>query len=154
MQPDKHFQSNKIDIYVKNSTPWITTTNQATKFLSHHVKENETFLSLPYAPLFYFMTDKSSPTRQLLFLKFLDISIDQQNKIIDDMENNNTNWIILSKRKESDEPGLGNFGEDHCQILNAYIKDNFEEHTTIGIWEDPRRWFSYPGYKILKRKNI
>ena len=60
-------------IYIANSPSWITTVEQTTEFLNHTLKPNELFFALPYDCLYYYLTDKKTPTRQLIFFEHIKI---------------------------------------------------------------------------------
>ena len=60
-------------IYITNSPSWIATVEQTTDFLNKTLKPNELFFALPYDCLYYYLTDKKTPTRQLIFFEHIKI---------------------------------------------------------------------------------
>jgi len=150
-QPQKFLAMNKANIYVGNSLDWIKTVSVTTEFLEKNLAENETFLVLPYEPLYYFLTDKASPVWQLAFFQFRNIPQEQEEKMISDLNTKGVNYIVMSNRIKSNEPGLGSFGETHCRLLNQYIQNNFQVVAKFGDWINPAGWAWNHGILILKR---
>jgi len=63
--PDKYLSINRAKIYVNNAPAWIKTVTATTNYLEKNLKFDETFLAIPYDPLYYFLTGKDSP--ELIF---------------------------------------------------------------------------------------
>jgi len=150
--PAQYLSLPKAEVYVRNDPQWVFTVTHTTRFLKKHVRDNETFLALPYDPLYYFLADKKSPTRNLIFFNHIKIIPEQERKMIEDMEKNNTNWVLISNRAYSADEGLGVFGKTYCPLLGAYIKENFKEVAMFGDWRNPPGWVTSHGTKILRRK--
>jgi len=110
------------------------------------------FFALPYEPVYYFLSGKKSPTRQLIFFAHINIPNEQEEKIIRDLEKNKVNWIVLSNRSHSNQVGLGQMGIDYCPLIDKYIKDNFLIVAEFGDWVNPPGWIEHHGTRILKRK--
>ncbi len=150
--PVQYFSINKDAAYLTNSPAWISIVRQTTSFLTTSLERNESFLALPYQPLFYFLTKKQSPARELCFFDFMNITLEQERKIILQLETKKNNYIVLSSRCNSAEPGLGLFGKTYCPALAKYIDENFFVIKTFGEWNsDPTETLAF-GIKILKRK--
>ncbi len=148
----KHFLSlKKAKIYSENPLPWIETVSSGTHFLETHLKPNELFFALPYEPLYYFLTNRPSPTRQLAFFEFMKISENEEKLTIKELETHKVNWILLSNRSTSSEVGLGNLGKTHCKLLKDYINSNFKKEIQLGDWENEAEWINNHGIVILKR---
>ena len=73
-------------IYITNTTSWITTVEQTTEFLNRILKPNELFFALPYDCLYYYLTDKKTPTRQLIFFDHIKIPTEQEVSVIAELE--------------------------------------------------------------------
>jgi len=142
-------------IFVGNQPQWIQTVRQATQYLKENLSQDETFLALPYDPLYYFLTGKPSPTRQLIFFEHINIPREQEMKIIQELKQNNVSYILLSNRSLIPHEGLGIFGETHCLLLSQYLKDNFQLIKTIGPWQPALGdgWAWDHSVQILRRIN-
>ncbi len=150
--PLHNFKINQTDIYITNPPDWFFTIHRTTEFLNNTLKENETFFALPYDALYYFLTNKESPTRQLNFFKHANISRKQEIKIIGELEKKNIQYVLLSSRCDSSyDPVLGTLGKTSCPLIATYIIENFEVIQTIGSWSGEPGWAWNHGTKILKR---
>jgi hypothetical protein len=131
---------------------WINTANKTSAYLQKHLADDETFFALPYDPLYYYLADKKSPTRQLIFFDHINIPPEQEKDIIADLERRRINYIVLSNRMKSRyEEGMGTLGETYCPLIGKYIEDHFETLETYGEWEQEPLWAWRHGIKILKR---
>ncbi len=143
------------DIYLTNSSSWITTVEQTTQFLNKTLKANELFFALPYDCLYYYLTDKKTPTRQLIFFEHIKIPITQEKSVIAELEKNHVNYVLLSSRASvRQEPGLGFLGTSYCPLIGKYIQDNFVPIARFGDWSNEPGWAWNHGTLILKRKGI
>ena len=141
----------KVYLTYHNSPDWISTVTAAAEILDTIVKDDETFFALPYDPLYYYLTGRKSPTRQTIFFEHIHIPETQERGIIAELENNRTNWILLSSRVVSAEYGLGKFGTTYCPVLADYIYRNFHVVGELGNWTDGPGWTDPHGVRILKR---
>lgn len=151
--PQQKICLKRAEIYVGNSHRWIDTVTKTTKYLQSILKSKETFFALPYEPLYYFLTDKYSPTREIIFFEHIKIPIQQEKKIIKQLERNKINFILISNRINSTEPGFGTFGKTYCPLLARYIQENFHTIAEFGDWQNPPGWAWNHGVRILKRNN-
>ncbi|MFH1361003.1 MAG: hypothetical protein ABIJ41_08275 [Candidatus Omnitrophota bacterium] len=142
------------DVYMANPCDWIMTVKLTTSYLTEHLDKNELFLALPYDPIYYFLTNKESPTRQLIFFDHINIPKEQEQEIIRELEKKNVHYIVLSSRLRSPAPGIGTFGETYCPVLAKYIDENFKVVAQFGNWQEPpiKAW-EHHGTRILKRVN-
>ncbi len=152
--PSQYLFLDRAKIYVGNDPTWIQTVFYSSSFLKQHLKEDETFLALPYDPLYYFLTNKQSPTRQLIFFDHINIPKQQEEKIINHLQTNKTNYILISSRYYSEETGLGHFGETYCPLLGNYVKENFVVIAEFGDWTNPPGWGWNHGTRILMHKSL
>ena len=148
----KDLELPRARILTLNSDSWKKTVRQTTAFLKKELSPEENFLALPYDPLYYYLTGKKSPTRQLIFFQHIKIPEEQERKIIQELEYKQINYVLLSNRSDSDELGLGVFGKTYCPLLGKYIFENFTVIKQIGNWNDPPGWISNHGVRILRRK--
>ena len=140
-------------IYMSNSPSWISTVEQTTEYLKATLKDNELFFALPYDCLYYYLTDRKAPTRQLIFFENIKISPQQERSVIAELEKKHVNYILLSNRAFAHiEPGLGVLGTDYCPLIEKYIEKNFMPVTRFGDWIDEPGWAWNHGTFILKRK--
>ena len=151
-RPEQFLSIPKAGIFVSNPPEWIKTVTQTTNFLKNHLKSNETFFALPYEPLYYYLADKPSPTWQMAFFKFSNISPDQEQQVIQDLEQKHINYIVLSNRSATTEEGLGILGGTHCVELGKYILENFKTIKKFGDMDNEPGWIWPHGIKILQRK--
>jgi len=122
------------------------------KYLEDSLGEDEQFFALPFDPIFYFLTAKKSPVRQLIFFEHKNITLDQERKIIAQLEAQSINTILVSNRSHSPHEGLGTLGKEYCPLISEYILENFEPILFIGDWVSPAGWAWQYGVKIYKRK--
>jgi len=123
---DQYLSLPRGDIYVANTSAWITTVQETTEFLNKTLKPNELFFALPYDCLYYYLTDKKSPTRQLIFFEHIKITTDQEKSVIAELEKNHVNYVLISNRAFAhEELGLGILGASYCPLIGKYIEDNF-----------------------------
>ncbi|MBF0521776.1 MAG: hypothetical protein HQL24_01845 [Candidatus Omnitrophica bacterium] len=139
------------EIYARNPPDWTNTVTKTTSYLKTHLKKNETFLALPYDPLYYYLTDISNPIPEHMFFNYLNVPEEQERRIIADMERKNTNYILLSNRSNSREQGLGQFGKSYCPLLAAYLKNHFKLVESFGDWNNPAGWAWPHAVRIYKR---
>ena len=142
-------------IYMTNSPSWIKTVEQTTEFLNKTLKPNELFFALPYDCLYYYLTDKRTPTRQLIFFEHIKIPAEQEKSVIAELEKNHVNYVLLSSRAFAhQEYGLGFLGTTYCPLIGKYIQDNFIPVARFGDWKNEPGWAWNHGTLILKRKGI
>jgi hypothetical protein len=140
-------------IYTINTPSWIATVEQTTEFLNKTLKPDELFFALPYDCLYYYLTDKKTPTRQLIFFEHIKIPADQEKSVIADLEKNHVNYVLVSSRAFArQEPGLGFLGTSYCPLIGKYIQDNFVSIARFGDWTNEPGWAWNHGTLILKRK--
>jgi hypothetical protein len=140
-------------IYITNSPSWIATVGQTTEFLNKTLKSDELFFALPYDCLYYYLTGKKTPTRQLIFFDHIKIPTEQERSVIAQLEKNHVNYVLLSSRAfVRQEPGLGFFGTSYCPLLGKYVQDNFVPIARFGDWTNEPGWAWNHGTLILKRK--
>ena len=140
-------------IYVGNEPQWTDTVNRITDFLNTKLQKDDLFFALPYDCLYYYLTGKTSPTRQLIFFDHIKIPQQQEIAVIKELENNKVNVVLMSSRYISDEKGLGIFGKTYCPILGQYIYQKFAPLIRQGgDWTIPPGWAHNHGVIILKRK--
>ena len=128
---------------------------QTTEFLNKTLKPNELFFALPYDCLYYYLTGKKTPTRQLIFFEHIKIPPEQEKSVIAELEKNHVNYVLLSSRAFArQEPGLGFLGTSYCPLIGKYIQDNFVPIARFGDWTNEPGWAWNHGTLILKRKGI
>lgn len=149
--PEHSFQFGKTDIYIQNSPSWLLTVQETVRYLKTHLGPNDNLFALPYDPIYYFLLEKTSPTRQLIFFDHIHIPGEQELGIIAQLEKKNVTYIVLSNRRDARELGLGTFGKTYCPLLASYIKKNFIVVETIGDWKNEPGWAWNYGTTILKR---
>ena len=143
----------KGGIYITNAHAWISTVEETTNYLNNALKGNELFFALPYDCLYYYLTGKRTPTRQLIFFEHIKIPMEQERSVIADLERNHVNYIVLSSRAFArQELGLGFLGNTYCPLIGKYIQENFRPVARFGDWRNEPGWAWNHGTLILKRK--
>ena len=150
-RPESFLSIPRAQVYVGNEPAWIDTVQQTTNFLKTHLKSSETFFALPYDCLYYFLTEKDSPTRQLIFFDHINIPPEQEIKIIRELEKTKVNWMVISSRSISLETGLGKWGVSYCPLIGKYIAENYEVVAEFGPWTSLPGWAWNHGTRIMKR---
>lgn len=142
----------RIRIYSQNSQKWLDTVSQTADYLDKHLGNGETFFALPYDPLYYYLTGRMAPTRQLMFFYNNHIPLAQEVETIKELEQHRVKYIVMSSRAHAQEAGLGIFGETHCQMLAWYIGENFVPVTGFGEWGALPLWVGNHATLIFERK--
>lgn len=150
--PQHFFGGARGGVYITNDRSWIQTVVLTTKQLNTHFNKDELFLALPYDCLYYYLTGKRSPTRQLIFFDHIHIAPEQEQKIIAELEAVPIHGILVSSRQSSHEQGLGTLGVNYCPLMTQYIMTNFSPVAKIGDWEHEPGWAWNHGTLIYKRK--
>jgi hypothetical protein len=148
---DNKFQIGNNHIFVSQQPEWLLTVRATAAYLDSHLAKDEKFLALPFDPLFYYLTDRPSPTRQLIFFYHNHITREQEQEIIQGLEQQKVNTVIISNRAYLSDEGLGIFGKDCCRLMAQYIAAHFETVAEFGDWVNPAGWAWSYGVKILKR---
>ena len=99
--PSQYLGVERGKVFLGNEAPWIDTVTETVSYLESNLRRDELFFALPYDPLYYFLTDKVSPTRQLIFFDHIKISPEQEKEVIAELEENKVNWILLSSRRNA-----------------------------------------------------
>jgi len=145
-----HVGNNKI--YTTQHPGWFTAVTGAVDFIRNNVDPAEKILVLPLDPLYLFLSERDSATRQLVFFDHMNIPEEQERKIISQMEKGGANWAVISSRASSWEEGLGVFGETYGLLLAKYLNGRFAPVAQFGDWVNPAGWISNHGVRILKKE--
>jgi len=152
-QPYRYLSMDRGHIYVGNEPQWTDTVNKVTYFLNTTLKKDDKFFAMPYDCLYYYLTGKDSPTRQLIFFDHIKIPREQEISVIRELEMNRTAMVLMSNRIRSDETGLGIFGTTYCPLLAEYVYSVYAPFTREGgDWGQPPGWANNHGVLLLKRK--
>ena len=150
--PYRYLSMDRGRIYVGNEPQWTDTVNSVTGFLNTTLKKNDLFFALPYDCLYYYLTGKESPTRQLIFFDHIKIPPQQEISVIKELENRKVSYVVMSSRIISNETGLGIFGKTYCPLIGRYIQENFAPLVRQGgDWTKPPGWANNHGVIIFKR---
>mgnify|MGYP003392864804 CR=1 FL=1 len=143
----------KAHVYIGNDPDWIQTVEQTTLFINRTLAKEDLFFALPCDGLYYFLTNKRSPTRQLIFFQHIKIPAEQEQRIIAELKKNQIKMVLLSSRQSTPEPGRGTFGKTYCPGLYNFIKNNFYPVAQFGEWTKPAGWIINHGTMLLKLKD-
>lgn len=149
---DHYISHTKGKIFANNSWPWIDTVQKTSQYLEQRLQKEDLFFAMPYDPIFYYLTGRKSPTRQLIFFDHINIPAEQELKVISQLDAERVNYIVLSNRLSAKESGLGTFGQTYCPTLKKYIDEHFVPVQVFGDWEHEPGWAWNYGTIILKRK--
>ena len=151
--PDHYLSMSRGQIYVGNEPQWVDTVKKTTDYLNTNLPPDGLFFALPYDCLYYYLTGKVSPTRQLIFFDHLKIPFEQEVSVIKDLERQNVNYVLMSTRVVSLEMDLGILGRTYCPLLAKYLGDNFAQiYQQGGDLQRNPGWADNHGVFILKRK--
>ncbi len=154
-QSSQYLDIDGAHVYLQNQPGWIKAVKDTTAFLKANVPPDELFFALPYDCLYYFLTHKKTPTRQLIFFDHIKIPSTQEESIIADLEKNHVNYVLLSNRAFAHtETGLGMFGKTYCPLIDQYIQAHFVPIARFGDWRNEPGWGWNHGTLILKRKTM
>ncbi len=151
--PSRFLNSPYAQVYIGNEPEWTQTVNAVSAFLNQNLKPGETFFALPYDDIYYYLTNKQSPTRMLIFFDHIKISPAQEISIIKEIESKNAAYVVMSNRIASSERGLGIFGKTYCPLIAAYINQKYTPLARQGgDWQKEPGWGNNHGVLLLKRK--
>jgi len=149
--PQQYLFDPHLKIYVNNPPEWIKTVSSATGYLSSNLKADERFLAIPYEPLYYYLTEQRSPVREIMVFDFVHVPPEQEVQMMERLKEQKVNYVLLSNRVKSTEPGMGEFGKTYCPNLAKYIDAHFREVASFGDWNQSAGWFAPHAVKIYKR---
>ncbi len=150
--PDHFLSCRRARIHVGNSPEWIQTVEAVSAHLQKVLKPDEMFFALPYDPLYYYLTERKSPTRQLIFFEHIKIPPEQERSILKEIERNHVNYILLANIYKSQEAQFGILGQTYCPVISRYIEANFTPVAKYGDWTNEPMSFVNHGVMILRRK--
>ena len=151
--PDKFLNMPRGQIYVGNESAWVDTVNTVTAYLNQTLKKDELFFAMPYDCIYYYLTGRESPTRQLIFFDHIKIPSVQEVSVIKELKQHQVNYVLISNRIASSETGLGIFGKTYCPLIYQYIMSNFTPIWRYGgNWQAEPGWANNHGVIIFKRK--
>ena len=153
INPSSYLALSRGEVYSANPPEWIKTVQETTAYLQDHLKPNEPFFAMPYDPLYYFLTARSSPTRHLIFVVCMHLPPVQEQDVIQSLEQQRIRYVLMSSRIASNEKAVGFFGRDYCPLLKEYLIKNFETVAEFGDWTKEPDWSNYHATMILKRKS-
>ncbi len=142
----------KAKVYLGNRQPWIRTVEEIALYLNENLKEDETFFAVPYEPMYYFLTDRKSPTWHVMFVRGSGITEQQEQDIIATLKDPRITYVLLSNRyRYTAETRLGELGTTHLVEMSKYINNHFQTEKTFGAWDAEAGWNFNHGMKILRR---
>ncbi len=152
-RPSQLLSIGENKVYVANESSWIKTVTNVATYIRQHTQESEKILSFPHDALYYFLTDRSCATRDLMLTMAYLASAEQENEIIGQLEKEKVNYVILSNRAfHSLDENTGVFGKNYGHVLYYYFDLNFETAAAFGEWGKKAGWVTDHAVKILKRK--
>jgi len=151
---NQYLSLERANIYVGNSFDWIYTVTKTTRYLKENMGPDESVFVLPYDPLYYFLLDRRSPTRQVTIVQFTEIPERQERSIIAELEKSQPQWVIFSNRSAFDQKGTGRLGVTYGRLIDQYIRENYTLDKKFGNWAGVAGWTENHATCILRRKYI
>ncbi|MDP2653634.1 MAG: hypothetical protein Q8Q08_06345 [Candidatus Omnitrophota bacterium] len=150
--PEQYLAHPRAEVITGNAPQWIDTVQRTTGYLETHLKKDETFFALPYDVIYYYLSGRASPTRQLIFFEHINITPEQEKDIIAGLEAKGVRTIVLSSRmRVRIEGGMGIFGETHCPLLWQYIQTHYKPAAQFGDWVNEPGWAWNHGTVVLEK---
>lgn len=147
--PERYLNFPRGGVYVGGPLVSLRTIQDGSQFMKENAAKDQTFLAVPYEPLYCFLSERRHALSEMIFMVHMQIREDDEEKWIRELEAEQVPWVLISNRYRSGEPGIGEFGKTHCKKLAAYIFDHYREVRTFGPWDsDPDKIHAI---KVLKR---
>ena len=143
----------QTNVYIRNGPRWIQTVKQTTSSINGALKKEDLFFAMPYDCLYYYLTNKRSPTRQLIIFEHIKIPVEQEQKIIAELIHKQIKMVLISSRQSTTEHGHGIFGQTYCPLLYHFIKEKYMPFAQFGEWRRPSGWIKNHGTVLLKLKD-
>lgn len=141
------------DIYVSSDQgpQWTFPVMLAGDFIQKNTSPDEKIVTLPYDPLYYFLSGRDSARREL---SFWGINADRDEPhLIREIEEKNVNLILISNRAfRCADPRFGQMGKRYGKKFLKYLDENFEAAATFGPWDAPAYWVRNHAVRIYLRK--
>lgn len=139
-------------IFTLQPPEWIDVVEKTVAYIDAHLGPQDSFFALPYDPLYYFLTDRRSPSRELILFQHFNVPPQQEAEIIRALETKNVTYVLISNRAfYSTEPGMGVFGKDYCPGLADYVRKHYQPVAEIGTFKQPAVWAFGHAVRIFKR---
>ncbi len=133
--PERYLDFPQGQVYAGGALASIQAVKAGTRFILENTTPAEKILAIPYEPLYAFLSGRRHALRELIFVEGIHIQPEQEERMIREIEDEQVPLVLISNRYYSTEPGIGYFGKTHCQKLNRYLMDHYEEVQTFGRWE-------------------
>ncbi len=142
----------RAKIFMGRNDDWVKTVDQVTNFLKKNLGAKETFFALPSEQIYYFLTDRNSPTRQSDF--GIQITSAQEQEVITALEKQNIRYVLLSNGYRHPDEGMPPLGQKYCRRLMDYIQKHYRLEMTVGDWNKEAGWNINHAVAILKREGM
>lgn len=139
-------------IRITNTPEWVQTVTEAVTYLKSNLQKDELFWAIPYDSIYYFLTEKRSPTKELMLVSMLPFPDEQQQLIIRQLEANKINWVLTSDKAFRGQGQLGELQLNYIPLIQRYLLDNFVTEIQFGKAQSPDDWRRKHIVRILKRK--
>jgi len=149
-RPANEFWVGKNRIYMHPSQrEHMVTMTRAAIYLHIHLEKDEKFLAIPYDPVYYYLSNRHSATRQLIIFN---IDEYRERDLIEDIRENRVKHILVSNRAYRPlDKKFGVMGKDYGAQLQRYIDDQFEPAATFGRWDSEAGWTANHAVKIYRK---
>lgn len=155
--PERYLDFPRGKIYlVKETRSTVEAIRKATRFILENTGPGQEILTLPKDPLYCFLSGRRHALRQLRFEITSQISEQEEEEMIRELETKQVPLVLLSNRDESNpataKGEIGHFGRTHDRKLGRYLFEHYREVQTFGTWETPKPRIDH-AIKIFRRKS-
>lgn len=150
---DKYFLPfPRAKIYSLNEPGWLQVVYSTTSFLQKNTEKDEYILAIPYMPFYYFLSERESATRSWSFVKMDNLSKEDDDRVIKDIEAKKVRYILISDEAFfTGQKEAGIFGKTHEKRLWDYINKNYKAIKVFGDWGFPGDWLGRHSIAVMRR---
>ena len=148
--PERFLRAPHGQVFLGGSPSFPRVLNEGTDFILQHTQPGQSLLAVPFDPLYCFLTGRRHAVRELLFTEYMQISETREEEIIQELENEQVPFVIVSNRLISKEWGFGQFGKTFLTKLAPYLAAHYREAATFGPWESGN-YLNLHAIKVLER---
>ncbi len=128
---------------------WIKTVTQTTAYIQQNIPPEERFITFVYTPIYYFLSNRDSPIRDLIFFN---LRGPREENLLQAMNEKGINYVLLENRATHPlERHLGSLGKTYGLLFWDYLNKNFQQAAVFGPWRKNPGWVSNHSIMILKR---
>ena len=149
-RPERYLTPPHGKIYLGSPVSYPAVLNEASRFLRENTRPDQEILTLPYDPIYCFLSGRRHALRELDFMEHIHLGVEQEKGILQELDRKKVPYVVISNRYRSKEAGVGHFGVTHARRLSEYLSTYYSEVKTFGPWEPDDHLHAV---KILKRND-